>query len=69
MDVAKSKPIPVEKPEFKRTPREAAALKKIQGEPGETFVTAEISQSLDWASDYPDQAAGLALLMKGHWDD
>jgi hypothetical protein len=54
----------VAKPEHKRTPREAAAVKKIQGEPAERSPRLKVSQSLGMVPDHPDEGAGLALLME-----
>jgi hypothetical protein len=52
------------KPEYKRTPRESAALKKIQREPAERSPRLKVTQSLQLVPDHPDWAVGLALLME-----
>jgi hypothetical protein len=64
MAARKSKTGSVAKPEYKRTPREAAAVKKIQGEPADRLPRLKVSESSQIVPDHPDEATGLALLME-----
>ena len=64
MAAPKSSQGSVAKPEYKRTAREAAAVKKIQGESAERSPRLKVSQSLEMVPDHPDETAGFALLME-----
>jgi hypothetical protein len=62
MAARRSKTGPEAKPGYQRTPREAAAVKKIYGAPAEPRL--KVSESLEMVPDHPDEAAGVALLME-----
>jgi hypothetical protein len=62
MAARKSRTAPVAKPEYKPTPREAAAVERIYGAPPEPRL--KVSESLAMVPDHPDAATGVALLME-----
>jgi hypothetical protein len=62
MAARKSRTAPAAKPEYQRTPREAAAVKKMYGAPAEPRL--KVSASLEVGPDHPDETTGVALLME-----
>ena len=67
MAARKSRTAPVEKPEYKPTPREAAAVKKLCDQRAEQAPRLKVSKSKDVLKigpDHPHEAAGNVLIME-----
>ena len=67
MAARKSRTAPVEKPEYKPTPREAAAVKKLCDQRAEQAPRLKVSKSKDGIKigpDHPNRAAANVLLME-----